>query len=233
LPAWAGAAPAWRPAPPPAEPPLPSPLAPSRPENAGLGPVPAADSPLAQRDMAGRRFLRGQLIHGLLQHLPALPEDARRAAALAWLERPGHRLPGGDAAALCEEVLAVLAHPELAPLFGPGSRAEVPLTGLVPGADGPVVVGGLVDRLAVLPDSVLVADFKTNRDPPADPAATPVLYLRQLAAYRAVLRGIFPGLPVRCALVWTQAARVAMLPDHLLDPHDPSARPAPVDPPAA
>ena len=51
-----------------------------------------------------------------------------------------------------------------------------------------------------------------------------MLYLRQMAAYRAVLRGIFPDRPVRCALVWTRAARVAMLPDALLDPHAPGVR---------
>jgi ATP-dependent helicase/nuclease subunit A len=49
-----------------------------------------------------------------------------------------------------------------------------------------------------------------------------VLYLRQLAAYRAVLRQIFPDRPVNCALVWTQAARVSMLPDALLDQHTPA-----------
>ena len=63
-----------------------------------------------------------------------------------------------------------MAHPDLAPLFGPDSRAEVPLTGVV--ADS--VVGGLVDRLAVLPDRVLVADFKTNRRPPTRVEDTPV-----------------------------------------------------------
>ena len=36
------------------------------------------------------------------------------------------------------------------------------------------VIGGLVDRLAVLPDRVLIADFKTNRRPPARVADTPV-----------------------------------------------------------
>ncbi len=104
-------------------------------------------------------------------------------------------------------------------MFGPGSRAEVPLTGLVSGA----VVGGVVDRLAVLPDRVLLADFKTNRDPPDTPERTPRLYLRQLAAYRAVLRGVFGDRPVQCALVWTRAARVVMLPDVLLDAHAPGA----------
>jgi ATP-dependent helicase/nuclease subunit A len=86
------------------------------------------------------------------------------------------------------------------------------------------VVGGLVDRLAVLPDRVLVVDFKTNRVAPEQVEETPVMYLRQMAAYRAVLRGVFPGREVRCALVWTRAARVAMLPDILLDAHAPGAQ---------
>jgi ATP-dependent helicase/nuclease subunit A len=218
LPAWAGQAPDWRAAPVPNEPLRPDRLAPSRPENAELGPVPASASPLAARDSGGNRFLRGQLIHALLQHLPDLPGDNRAAAARAWLARPGHGLPDGEVDALTAETLAILDHPDLAPLFGTGSRAEVPLTGVI--ADR--VVGGLVDRLAVLPDRVLLADYKTNRRPPEQIEQTPVLYLRQMAAYRAVLRAIFPGREVVCALVWTQVARVAMLPDRLLTPHDPS-----------
>ena len=217
LPDWAGRAPGWIPAPPSAEPARPEPLAPSRPTNAELGPVPEAASPLAERAASPNRFLRGKLIHALLQHLPALPETKRLAAAKGFLDRPGHGLPPGAAAAIAAEVMAVFGHPDLGPLFGPGSRAEVPLTGYV----GGTVVGGLVDRLAVLPDRVLVADFKTNRRPPIDPAATPVLYLRQMAAYRAVLRDIFPDRPIQCALVWTNAARVTMLPDGLLASHEP------------
>ena len=50
-----------------------------------------------------------------------------------------------------------------------------------------------------------------------------MLYLRQMAAYRAVLRAVFPERPVRCALVWTRAARIALLPDVLLDAHAPGA----------
>ncbi len=113
--------------------------------------------------------------------------------------------------------VATADYEDLAPLFGPGSKAEVPLTGVVEGH----VVGGLVDRLAVLPDRVLVADFKTNRRPPDSVAATPVLYLRQMALYRAVLGEIFPDRPVICALVWTRDARVAILPDEILDQHTP------------
>ena len=217
LPGWAGHAPHWQPAPPAAEPALPSPLAPSRPENAGLGRVPEADSPLAWRDAAGSRFQRGQMVHSLLQHLPALPAADRMAAAYRFLDRPGHGLTAGERNALVDEVMAVLEHPELAPLFGPEGRAEVPLTGVV----GDQVIGGLVDRLAVLADRVLIADYKTNRRPPARLEAVPLLYLRQLAAYRAVLRLIYPDRPVQAALVWTAGPTVTVLPDDLLDRHAP------------
>lgn len=215
--------PGWVGAPPPVEPALPVHLAPSRPENAGLGGVPAAASPLgerglAERDAVGARFRRGQAVHALLQHLPALPEADRGAAARRWLAQSGVE----DAETVAGEVLAVLDHPALAPLFGPSGRAEVPLTGVV----GAQVVGGLVDRLAVLEGRVLVADYKTNRAPPADLAQVPVLYLRQMAAYRAVLRQVFPGRAVECALVWTVGGTVMALPDSLLDSHAPGVRAA-------
>ena len=219
LPAWVGGAPDWRPVPPPPEPPLPTPLAPSRPEDATPGMVPLAASPLAARDATGTRFRRGRLVHTLLQHLPALPPTERAAAARRFLTRPGHALTPGEAEATAEDTLAVLTHPLLAPLFGPEGRAEVPLTGVIAGR----VVGGLVDRLAVLPDRVLIADYKTSRLPPADLTAVPVLYLRQMSAYRAVLRAIHPGRDAQCALIWTTGARVMALPDTLLDPYDPGA----------
>jgi len=221
LPAWAGAAPDWQAAPVPPEPRLPQPLAPSRPEGVSLGPVPEAASPLAQRDATGRRFRRGHLVHVMLQHLPDIEPDDREAACRRFLARPGHGLVAGEAAELAAEILAIMEHPDLAALFGPGARAEVPLTGLVDGH----VVGGLVDRLVVLPGQVIVADYKTNRAPPARPEAVPVTYLRQMAAYRAVLRGVFPGHIVVCALVWTAGPVVMPLPDSLLDAHVPGHAP--------
>jgi ATP-dependent helicase/nuclease subunit A len=156
-----------------------------------------------------------------LQHLPDLPPAHRSTAARAWLDWPGNALAAGEVDELAAETMAILDHPALAPLFGPGSRAEVPLTGVVAGS----VVGGLVDRLAVLDGAVLVADFKTNRRPPRRIEDTPVLYLRQMAAYRAVLRAIFPDRAIECALVWTQAAQVVMLADALLEAHAPGSAP--------
>jgi len=216
LPAWAGAAPLWRPIPPPLEPAVPQPLAPSRPEGISLGRVPAARSPLLRAP--GTRADRGTLIHALLQHLPDLPAAARRAAATNFAARA---LPA-EAAAIADAVIAILDHPDLAPLFAPGSRAEQALTGLVDGQ----IVTGRIDRLAIRPDAVLIADYKTSRAPPDSPAQAPVLYLRQLAAYRAVLRSLYPDRAISCALVWTEGPKAMIIPDALLDRHAPGAHPA-------
>ena len=44
-------------------------------------------------------------------------------------------LPADVQASFAAEIMAVLAHPEFAPIFGAGSRAEVPVVGLVAGKD--------------------------------------------------------------------------------------------------
>ena len=215
LPAWAGVPGNWRASVLPPEPALPSPLAPSRPGDVAFGPVPRTASPR----LVGKRdaFRRGTLVHALLQHLPALPAADWDAAASVYLARQS--LEAGEAAAMHAQTLAVLRDPALAPLFAPGSRAEQPMTGLV----GSTVITGTVDRMAVLPDRVLLVDYKTGREAPADVAKTPVLYLRQLAAYRAVLRGIYPGREIECALVWTAGPVITPLPSALLDAHAPAA----------
>jgi ATP-dependent helicase/nuclease subunit A len=220
LPGWLGRQPDWRASSPPAEPARPRPLAPSRPEEAAFGPVPQAQSPIGRETARGSGFARGTLIHGLLQHLPDLPPGERAAAGGVFLSRPGSGLDAAEARRVLAQCLAVLDHPALAAAFAPGSRAEVP----VAGEAGGVVITGVIDRLAVSATEVVAIDFKTGRPPPVEAERTPVLYLRQMAAYRALLRAIFPGRAVVCALVWTEAAAVTTLDDALLDAHAPGQR---------
>ncbi|WP_284944002.1 double-strand break repair helicase AddA [Acidisoma cladoniae] len=223
MPPWLGQAPEWRASPPPPEPARPKPLAPSRPDQAAFGPVPQADSPVAARTFGqaarGARFARGTLIHGLLQHLPDIAPMRRAEAGRGFLTRPGSALDAAEAKRVLAQCLAVLDHPSLGQAFAPGSRAEVPLAGEA----GGVVITGIVDRLAVSDQQVVAIDFKTGRQPPAEIGETPILYLRQMAAYRALLRAIFPGRAVLCALVWTETATVTPLPDAMLDGYAPGS----------
>jgi ATP-dependent helicase/nuclease subunit A len=167
------------------------------------------------------RFHRGILIHRLLQILPDLPPDDRDGACRAYLARPAHGLASETQAQIADEVLATLSDPAFAALFGPDSMAEVPVIGTVGGPEGPEVISGQVDRLIVRDDGIMVLDYKTSRPAPDTPAGVSPAYLRQMAAYRAVFNGLWPGRPVRCALIWTSIPRLMELDDTLLDRYRP------------
>jgi ATP-dependent helicase/nuclease subunit A len=79
-----------------------------------------------------------------------------------------------------------------------------------------VEIGGLVDRLAVTGDCVTLADYKTDRAPPAQIEDIPVGYLRQMAAYQAILAQIFPAHRINCLLIWTETATAMAIPAALL-----------------
>ena len=209
----AGALPGWARIPAPVEAPAGA-VAPSA--LPGEEETPAAP-PRPSDDPRGLRFRRGRLVHALLQHLPDHAPAARREMAVRFLARPGHGIDAQEQAAVLAEAMRLVEEPLLAAALGPGSLAEAPLAGRV----GERLIAGQVDRLLVTPDRVLVLDYKTNRPPPATAEQVAPLYLRQMAAYRALLRAAFPGRGVECALVWTHGARLMPLPDTLLDQHAP------------
>ncbi len=192
-----------------------SPLSPSRPD----GEEPPVMPPFADEDTA--RFRRGNLIHRLLQTLPDLDPAQRAQTARRWLDAAAGDLDVAQRSAIADETIGVLQHPELTGVFGPGSLAEVPIAGTVQTAEGPRTIAAQVDRLLVTPELVTIVDYKTNRPPPREESDVPETYFRQMALYRAALRGIYPGRDVRCLLVWTDGPRTMLLSEQRLDAHAP------------
>jgi ATP-dependent helicase/nuclease subunit A len=81
-------------------------------------------------------------------------------------------------------------------------------------------LAGQVDRLVVMPDAVLIADYKTNRPAPRtldEATARYPAYIKQLALYRDVLARLYPDRPVRAALVWTDTPELMEIPAAALD----------------
>ncbi len=198
LPTWATTLPKSEPTPS-------RPLTPSKLEDEA-----AVISPLDDKN--GWRFRRGLLIHRLLQSLPDMPAEKRRSAGLVWLSKQAEKPER-----LIDEVLAVINNPDHAVLFGPNSRAEVPVSGRA----GSRILSGQIDRLAVTDDTVWLVDYKTNRLPPASLEAVDIAYLKQMAAYRAALAPLYPGRRIRAILLWTDGPNLMELPDTLLDLHAP------------
>jgi ATP-dependent helicase/nuclease subunit A len=193
LPDWATA-----PAPPEARPA--QPISPS--DLGGAKALPGEDGAEAAAAQA-----RGIALHRLLEHLPTAGADATGLAARVlapW--------PAAQRATLLAEAQAVLADPALAPLFAPGTLAEVGI--VLPGAPP---LQGQIDRLRVEPGRVLAVDFKSHRTVPATAERTPAGILQQMAAYRHALRRVYPDHAVEMAILWTRLPRLVMLGDGLLD----------------
>jgi ATP-dependent helicase/nuclease subunit A len=220
LPRWAGAAPGWTALPPAGETTRPERIAPSRGTDDEKQRAIAA-SPLGlefsqSRQVRATAMARGRAVHALLQHLPDLPAPARAEAARRYLASDA--VLADQAEQVCDLVLAILNDPALAPLFAPGAQAEVPLAGVL----GDVEIAGVVDRLAVTDQAVWLADYKTDRLPPARPEDIPKKYLQQLAAYRAILAVIFPATEIHCLLIWTATATSMRVTRDRLDAHAPA-----------
>jgi ATP-dependent helicase/nuclease subunit A len=159
---------------------------------------------------------RGDLIHRLLQSLPDFPAEERKERALRFLIHAASDLPAATRDELAAEAIAVLDHPDMAALLGPQSRAELDILARLP--DFPASeIAGRIDRMVIRPDAVLIADFKTDANPPPGPEKANERYVAQLALYRAAVGRIYPGRPVRVFLVWTAKPAIHELPSERLD----------------
>ena len=153
--------------------------------------------------------LRGTLIHRLLEGLSGIPEDRRAGHCAAFLAFYRDALTPDLGQQITEEVLALMTAPALAALFGPGSRAEVPVAGRItlPDGSGRKLLGR-IDRFVETEHEIIVADYKTTRTPPAGDTALPGSLAAQMACYHALLSAARPGKKITCRIIWTATATV-------------------------
>jgi ATP-dependent helicase/nuclease subunit A len=185
--------------------PVPSrPLVPSRPSEEDQPSL----SPLISEN--GQRFRRGNVTHKLLQILPSIAVAKHDSTMNSFLQRHATDLSADIHGGIKKEIKAILDHPQYAPLFGPGSLAEAPISGLLP--DGRLI-SGQIDRVLITKDEILIIDYKTNRPPPEHIKDVPQLYKNQLRAYADTLKTLYPKRRIRAALLWTDSAKLMSLID--------------------
>lgn len=156
---------------------------------------------------------RGRALHLLLQHLPRVA-PLQRAELAERLLASG--LPAWQRAAWIAEASEVLELASMQALFSAEARVEVAIAGRLLDRHGRIRdIAGQIDLLAVTPDGVDIADYKTGRVP--DSGRAPTAYVRQLALYRAVVASLYPGRPVRAHLIYTAGPLCIELPPHELD----------------
>jgi ATP-dependent helicase/nuclease subunit A len=148
----------------------------------------------------------GRAVHRLLEELAESTPEARASVAQRRSQRLG--VPLDEAIALA----GALDQQSLQPFLGPGSSAEVEISGELP--DGTETAGRL-DRLAITPGGLWLLDYKTDRFAPESLSpAHP--YAQQMAEYVALLAVAYPGRPITAALFWTGPKRLQILSEALL-----------------
>jgi ATP-dependent helicase/nuclease subunit A len=155
---------------------------------------------------------KGRQVHLLLEHLAKASPVTREGKARQLLI--GDCLPADESEFqdVYSEAVAVIDDPELGNLFSDDTLAEVAVSAAIPEMDGQVM-DGIIDRLVVTPERVLIVDFKTNFVVPKTPEQTPDGILRQLGAYLSAVKQIYPDHRVEVAVLWT-AKRELMTINH-------------------
>ena len=154
-------------------------------------------SPLADK---GDYFKRGTIIHKMLQFLPKTLENQLNVAK-KYLAQTDFSL--SEQKQISDEVCAVLNNPEFTDIFGPYSRAEVPVMGEVKGR----IISAQIDRLIIMPDRIKIVDFKTNRRVDEIPPE----YINQLNVYAELIGIIYPNKPIETYLLWTNQLKLTRI----------------------
>ncbi|WP_158284655.1 double-strand break repair helicase AddA [Oricola cellulosilytica] len=160
---------------------------------------------------------RGLAIHRLLQMLPSVEPEERPVRAVEYCRRLETRWSGDEIEDVVSQALSVIDDPAHAALFGKNSAAEAPVMGTLTLGGERRAVSGVIDRIAVDGDRVLIVDYKTNAAPPTAAEHVPDTYLRQMALYRGLVAPLYPEKTVETFLLYTAAPRMIALPRALLD----------------
>jgi ATP-dependent helicase/nuclease subunit A len=198
----------------PAEPPRPDVHSPSSADDENDGALVSTKSSAADRQKA---LERGRIVHRLMQSLPDIVAERRKEAAERYCAKAAANFSAQEQTAMVQQTLGILGDKSFAEIFAAGSRAELPIVGRF-ARDGapPIHVSGQIDRLAVSDDTVLIADYKTDRVPPKALGEVKA-YVTQLALYRAVLARLYPGKTVRAALLFTEGPLLMEVPAAAMD----------------
>jgi ATP-dependent helicase/nuclease subunit A len=154
----------------------------------------------------------GRQIHALLEHLPKVESGDWPTFAAQILNSGEDKTTTDEAATLLAEVVPILENPDLKPLFASGTLAEVPVVTQIDGQP----LYGVIDRLVLTENHVLVVDFKSNAAVPAAIKEVPEGLLQQMGAYAAALAQIYPDRQIETAILWTKTAELMHLPPQMV-----------------
>lgn len=174
---------------------------------------PPAISPISGNKIS--RFLRGTLIHELLETLPQIEKSRQLEQAQKRLARE-NQITDDLKADIINEALKIINDAQFGDLFSQDSRTEVAIMGKSKLLPNDMIINGMIDRMIIKPNEILVLDYKTNRPPPKNINDVPSQYINQMACYWALLHETYPSHKIKCALLWTDVPDLMEIPQDFM-----------------
>lgn len=174
---------------------------------------PPAISPVSGNKIA--RFLRGTLIHELLETLPQIEKSRQLEQAQKRLSRE-NQIDNELKNDIINEALKIINDEQFGDLFSQDSRAEVAIMGKSKLLPNDMIINGMIDRMIIKNDEILILDYKTNRPPQKNINDVPAQYINQMACYWALLHETYPSHEIKCALLWTDVPNLMEIPQDFM-----------------
>ncbi len=175
---------------------------------------PPAISPVSGNKIA--RFLRGTLIHELLETLPQIKKSRQLEQAQKRLSRE-NQIDDDLKNDIINEAIKIINDAQFGDLFSQDSRAEVAIMGKSKLLPNDMIINGMIDRMIIKNDEILILDYKTNRPPPKNINDVVPQYINQMACYWALLHETYPSHKIKCALLWSDVTDLMEIHDVLMN----------------
>ena len=170
---------------------------------------------------------RGDILHGGLRRLSALPANDRRSASDGVVDATARHLrvkiDPQQRTEIVESLDRVMASQECRFIFESDGRNEIALGGYIrrPEDEDESRVSGRIDRLCFLSqDEVLAVEYKSDRRPPKKVGDLGKGYLKgylgQVGIYYKLLQQLWPNRKVRCGILWIANASFMEVPESML-----------------
>ena len=75
---------------------------------------------------------------------------------------------------------------------------------------------GVVDRLLISKNKVLIVDFKSNSVVPKCIKSVPEGILAQMGAYQEILKKLYPNYSIKTAILWTEKEHLMELDENIV-----------------
>jgi ATP-dependent helicase/nuclease subunit A len=161
-------------------------------------------------DVDGRE--RGIALHLMLDHLTRIPSTDHDTLYIDIASKLQREAGDEELMQWWDEALNTVGHPELSLLFDPAQYTQAFNETPVQYLSGDRMVYGVIDRLVITDDTVLVIDYKSHRH--ADAGSIPGLledYRAQLDCYAQAAARLWPDHTVRAGLLFTSCNELTWL----------------------